>query len=116
MAASDYSIHVFDLDQQRLVGRLTGHFSGAVSLRFSPTDANVLASASWDRTARLWDLSSGKQIQQFDHAGWLSSVDFSPDARRIVTASADGSIKLWMPETGRQVISIRTGVPHPRHV
>ena len=53
----------------------------------------------------LWDAETGKQIGEplkgHDNAVW--SAAFSPDGRRIVTASADKTARLWDAATGQQI-------------
>jgi hypothetical protein len=61
---------------------------------FSPDGARILT-ASADKTAKLWDATSGKLIASFDHQGTVNAAAFSPDGFRILTASADHSAKLW---------------------
>merc|ERR1711988_1051503 len=51
---------------------------------------------SWDKTLRLWDLSTGKTTRRFeDHTKDVLSVAFSADNRQIVSAARDKTIKLW---------------------
>ncbi|MEG3872906.1 hypothetical protein, partial [Microcoleus sp. Z1_B5] len=51
--------------------------------------------ASWDKTARLWDLT-GKLIQEFKgHQEGINSVSFSHDGKYIATASSDNTARLW---------------------
>ena len=69
---------------------------------------DVLATTSWDKTAKLWDAASGKFIGSFDHQGWIWRAAFSPDGSRILTASADHSAKLWDAATGKVVWRFRT--------
>src|SRR5262249_3290095 len=59
------------------------------------------ASRSSDRTVKLWDLASGKELRTFrEHAGRVLSVAYSPDGARIASADGAGTILLWDPSTG----------------
>ena len=70
---------------------------------YSP-DGKRIATASSDRTVRVWDAGSGQAIGAplAGHEDSVASVAFSPDGKRIVTASFDGTARLWDAETGRQ--------------
>ena len=88
----------------RRISRLTGHTAGVSSVVFSP-DGTRLASASWDKTIQLWDVSTGRTIQRFaGHTFGRSSVVFSPDGTRLASsASGDKTIRLWDVSTGRSI-------------
>jgi Flp pilus assembly pilin Flp len=60
---------------------------------FSPDGARVLT-ASKDKTAKLWDIASGKLLASFDHQNEANNAAFSPDGARILTASADKTARL----------------------
>jgi hypothetical protein len=74
-------------DAQVLV--LTGHTGWVTSAAFSPNGRRIVT-ASFDKTARVWDATSGQQLLVLrGHTGEVLSAAFSPDGGRIVTASND---------------------------
>ena len=82
---------------------LRGHKRGVSSAAFSP-DARRIVTASFDRTARVWDVKTGREHCVLrGHKRGVSSAAFSPDGRRIVTASEDGTVRVWEGETGREL-------------
>ncbi|OJF12114.1 hypothetical protein BG844_22440 [Couchioplanes caeruleus subsp. caeruleus] len=78
--------------------RLTGHTGYVHAVKFSP-DHRLLASASSDRTVRLWDTTHPHRPTlraALDAASdYVSSVAFSPDGATLVTTSADRTVGLW---------------------
>jgi guanine nucleotide-binding protein subunit beta-2-like 1 protein len=60
------------------------------------SDGAYALSASWDKSLRLWELSSGQTTRTFvGHTNDVLSVSFSADNRQIVSGSRDRTIKLW---------------------
>jgi S1-C subfamily serine protease len=90
---------------------LTG-FQGAVtSLAFSP-DGAMVATASRDRTTKLWDTDTGHLLRTLENPGEevfqvgipeVRSVAFSPDGTLLATTASlrgKGAVHLWDPRTG----------------
>ena len=73
--------------------------------RLSDADYNLdgtrVVTASWDKTARVWDAATGAPVgPPLRHEGVVWSARFSPDGTRVVTASADQSAWVWDAATG----------------
>ncbi|MDZ8090319.1 MAG: AAA-like domain-containing protein, partial [Nostoc sp. DedQUE12b] len=69
--------------------RLERHSAGVNSVVFSP-DGKTLASASADKTIKLWNRDTGKEITTLrGHSDWVNSVVFSPDGKTLASASFD---------------------------
>ena len=79
---------------------LTGHLGCVVQCCFSP-DGKLLASASHDKTAVVWNPTGGVVAILRGHRSALTSCAFSPSARLLATASTDCTIRLWEIETSR---------------
>jgi WD40 repeat protein len=85
-----------------MAGPFTGHTDAVRSIAFSP-DGNRIASASSDRTIRVWDATTGEVVAGpfTEHASWVRSIAFSPDGQRIASASDDCTVRVWDAATGQ---------------
>ncbi|MGB8686247.1 MAG: CHAT domain-containing protein, partial [Microcoleus sp.] len=93
--------------------RLEAHSISVSSVSFS-TDGKTLASGSYDKTIKLWDVTTGKAIRTLlGHSDVVSSVSFSTDGKTLASGSGDKTIKLWDVTTGK---AIRTLQGHSKMV
>ncbi len=83
--------------------RLQGHRGYILSARLSP-DVRLLATASSDRTVRLWNVADwSPALTLTGHGRWVWDAVFSADSSYLVTASSDMTAKLWEAGTGEAV-------------
>jgi WD40 repeat protein/serine/threonine protein kinase len=87
--------------------RANGWVSGAVFFR----DGKKLLTSGYDKTLRLWDTVSGKELRCFNgHTEGVRAVALSPDERQAASAGFDGTVRLWNIETGKEEHCCREGL------
>ncbi|MDJ0742428.1 MAG: AAA-like domain-containing protein [Xenococcaceae cyanobacterium MO_167.B27] len=74
--------------------RLSGHSEVVFGVDISP-DGQLIASASSDRTVKLWKMDGSLLHTLSGHQAAVWDVAFSPDSQLIATASRDYTVKLW---------------------
>jgi THO complex subunit 3 len=92
--STDKSARVFTVDEHRH-GKdveLKGHTDSVDQLTWDPTHADSLATASGDKTVRLWDVRSGKTSQQFNMPGENINITWSPDGKSIAVGNRDDQL------------------------
>ncbi|HEY9294909.1 MAG TPA: AAA-like domain-containing protein, partial [Phormidium sp.] len=82
------------LTKIRKQSQFVGHNASVRSVSFSPT-GDAIATASSDKTAKLWDLQGNSLVTFTGHNNSVTSVCFSPTGDAIATASINGTAKLW---------------------
>jgi WD40 repeat-containing protein SMU1 len=89
----------------------SAHRQGITSLQFA-RDGTQLLSASYDQTARIHGLKSGKSLREFrGHTSFVNSAVYLKDqVNNIMTASSDGTVKIWDSKTTECLVTLRPGL------
>jgi WD repeat and SOF domain-containing protein 1 len=128
VANEDHNAYIFDMRKMdRALNVLKDHVAAVMDVEFSPT-GEELVTASYDRTIRLWNRSTGhsrdiyhtKRMQRYVlllyivilYANLFNSVFtacFTPDSKYVLSGSDDGNVRLW-----RAKASDRSGIKSAR--
>lgn len=72
-------------------------------VEWSP-DSKMVATASDDGTARVWDPATGKQLKQFSQLGPMRAARWSPDGSRLAVSGDDGPVRVYNVRTGTLLV------------
>uniref|UniRef100_A0A670ZAA6 Coronin n=1 Tax=Pseudonaja textilis TaxID=8673 RepID=A0A670ZAA6_PSETE len=82
---------------------LRGHTEKIYSIKFHPLAADVLASSSYDKSVRIWDVRTGRQeLGLHGHTDQIFSLAWSPDGCCLATVSKDGKVRVYEPRQAGQ--------------
>ncbi len=93
----------------RKIMTFLGHTDDVKSVAFSP-DGKHVATASSDKSVRIWSIKAGKQIKKLTgHDSVVLDVVFSPDGNRIAASGGftDPTVKIWDVTSGRELITLK---------
>lgn len=94
-------------DSPRKLLTLEGHQGPVRGLTYS-RDGSLIASGSFDGTAKVWDVKTGEELDTFaGHKGDVLWVAFSPDGTRLVSAGEDKTIRIWEVKTGKELFVLK---------
>ena len=101
----DEAVPILDAESLEQVGEFRGHTQFIQDAALGPR--GIVATASGDGTARIWDLGSDGELAALrGHRGWVNGVAISPDGSLVATAGADGTVRLWDATTGGEVLTL----------
>jgi WD40 repeat protein len=95
--SGDNEIRLYRVPEMTLTATLKGHSDRVWCLAFSDDDKR-LASGSYDKTVTMWDVETGKLLQNYaGHRSGVATVQFVPSSYEIVSAGfhTDKSVYLW---------------------
>ncbi|XP_022371691.1 periodic tryptophan protein 2 homolog [Enhydra lutris kenyoni] len=105
-AQDSFEVFIWSMQTGRLLDVLSGHEGPISGLCFNPVKS-VLASASWDRTVRLWDMAdSWRTTETLGLTSDALAVTFRPDGAELAVATLNSQITFWDPENAVQTGSI----------
>ncbi len=117
-SSGDNVARVWDANTGKLLTWLEGHVDSITMATFSPVDPNLILTISRDRTGRVWKKGTDGHHTDWHtinelkgHTDILTSAEFSPDGKFIVTAGRDRSVRVWnaLTEHGRLAYYGHTG-------
>ena len=87
-------MRVWDVESGTELKRITS--AHAYYAAFSPDGKRIVTGGYHDNTVRVWDAATGKELRHYEgHTATVAGVAFFPDGKRIVSASGDGTARVW---------------------
>lgn len=95
-AADDHTVVVWDTNTHQVAYPIyAGHTNAVTSVVWLPNSVYI-ASGSLDRTARIWDPTTGATLITYqEHMAAVQAIASSPDNSLIASGSADGTVRIW---------------------
>lgn len=104
-ACTDGSIAVYDVQNKKLDFRLSaGHTETIFACKFSPKSPNIFATASYDGTVKIWNLSDMSLTKTlYGNGDIIYSLDWSLHGNYVAASSYTGLVTLWDVDSGREI-------------
>jgi len=99
-------VQIWDVDSRKLRHSIATSTDTLFGGSISP-DGKLLACGAADKSIRLYDLATGKELRKMDHhEDWVFQTAFGLDSKRLVTVGRDRAAKLIEVETGRFIENV----------
>jgi WD40 repeat protein len=108
IAGERATAELFDAASGRSLGRLEGHEGTINSIAFSP-DGLTIATAGEDRSLRVWDVATRREVARLPHDSRVMSVAWSRDGMALVSAEFAGVLRVW--DVGAQAVTTTVREP-----
>jgi len=98
-----FEIYVWSVQTGNLLDSLTGH-EGPISCLSFGQENSVLASASWDKTVRIWNIFSRNQtVEPIEVQSDVLCISMRPDCKELAVSTLDGHIAVYDIEDAKQL-------------
>lgn len=122
VACDDAKIWIWNIPEGGLTKIMTeasqyllGHMEKIYFVRFHPLAKDILMSASYDMSVRIWNLSTGQEVLQLqEHPDQVFSGAWSPDGKYLSTVCKDGKLRIFNPRKYQQPLMEGPGPVGPR--
>jgi periodic tryptophan protein 2 len=102
----NFEIYMWSVQTGKLLEIVAGHEAPVSAMVFSPTSGQ-LASSSWDKTVRTWDLfARDKSVEVMEHTSEVLALAFAPNGEILATSTLDGIINFWNMDSYKLIGSI----------
>ncbi|XP_036623448.1 notchless protein homolog 1 isoform X1 [Trichosurus vulpecula] len=93
-------------EDKKPLQRMLGHQALINQVLFSP-DARIIASASFDKSIKLWEGKTGKYLASLrGHVAAVYQIAWSADSRLLVSGSSDSTLKVWDVKTRKLAVDL----------
>ncbi len=94
-----YPLFAYSQEKPEIFVQL-GHTENVTSVAFT-SDGAYLVSGSEDRTVKIWESATGKEIRTLHHEGIVTAIALSPDNKKVLAGDEKGNITIWETATGK---------------
>lgn len=106
-STDDGTIHAWDIEKNSSRFSVSAHRRSVTGLALTAADSNLLASASWDSSIRLWNLQSGKLVRTLSgHTDKVSRIRYSADGTLLVSTGQEGFVIVWDVAAGTPLLIV----------
>jgi len=106
-STDSFEVFLWSVQTGKLLDVLSGHEGPVSTLAFSPSGSNQLASGSWDRTVRIWNVfSRSRAVEPMALTSDVLALTFRPDGKELAVSTLDGQITIFDVQDSKQTHSI----------